>query len=189
MRFALTAIISAVLVAAGVNAAATPRAQQNPNDCLHYAKYTGIYHGNYQQSCVHLIYNCMNTLNSTNSRDPWGTASCVASATCWGTHALDIYMQCQDPTLEPSQFPTLNYNIYASIVGDCAYQEGGCPITFQNYVDFVYGQLSAVNSTDWPGSVDDVAQNWWNPIKDWTATGDSIPYTNFNDWLFYSDSQ
>jgi hypothetical protein len=37
-------------------------------------------------------------------------------------------------------------------------------------------------------SVDDVIKNYWDPIVAWTATGDSIPYTNFNDWLHWSNS-
>lgn len=44
----------------------------------------------------------------------------------------------------------LRKKIYAGIVGECAWQEGGCPITQQNYIDFVYGALSDLNSTEWP---------------------------------------
>jgi len=40
--------------------------------------------------------------------------------------------------------------VYASIVGDCAWQEGGCPITQQNYVDFIFSQLSAAQATSYP---------------------------------------
>lgn len=40
--------------------------------------------------------------------------------------------------------------IYAGIVGDCAWQPNGCPITQQNYIDFIYGTLSDIGSGDWP---------------------------------------
>lgn len=36
-------------------------------------------------------------------------------------------------------------------------------------------------------SPDTLHQFYWSYITKWTATGDSIPYTNFNDWLFYSN--
>jgi hypothetical protein len=38
--------------------------------------------------------------------------------------------------------------IYTNIVGSCA--PSGCPITQQNYIDFIYGAMSAANVTQWP---------------------------------------
>ncbi|KIY65760.1 hypothetical protein CYLTODRAFT_356310, partial [Cylindrobasidium torrendii FP15055 ss-10] len=116
----------------------------------------------------------------------WGVRSCVAAATCWG---LNEWLQCNDSSYEPLQAPTLDYtNVYAPIVGDCAWQEGGCPITRQNFIDFVYGSISAIGSSGYPSSADYLTTNYWERITNWTATGDSIPYTNFNDWLFYSNA-
>ena len=101
-------------------------------------------------------------------------------------------------------FTSLNYTqIYANIVGECAWEPNGCPITFQNYVDFYYGALSAVGSTNWPryvfrfcvtlqrlicvySDVEQVQTRYWEPMLEWAATGDVLPYTNFNDWLHYS---
>ena len=40
--------------------------------------------------------------------------------------------------------------IYASIVGDCAWAEGGCPVTQQNFIDFIYSTLSEIGSGDFP---------------------------------------
>ncbi len=38
-------------------------------------------------------------------------------------------------------------------------------------------------------NVSDIVDNYWEPIKEWTAVdGDDIPYRNFADWLVYSDS-
>ncbi|KAF8910235.1 hypothetical protein CPB85DRAFT_1562181 [Mucidula mucida] len=129
--------------------------------------------------------NCLDTLNSTGSADLWSVPTCVAGVTCDGGNLL-VLAQCQNPEVTVTGAPHLNYDIYASIVGDCAWQDGGCPITFQNYVDFLYSQLTAVGSTDWPSSVDAVKAKWWTPIAVWTATGETIPYTNFDDWLHYA---
>ncbi|KAK7059959.1 chitin synthase [Favolaschia claudopus] len=75
--------------------------------------------------------------------------------------------------------------IYAGIVGDCAWNAGGCPITQQNYIDFYYGELSAINSANYPSS-NSVVISFWNAITTWAATGNSVPYLNFNDWLHFS---
>ncbi|EEB99595.1 hypothetical protein MPER_00696, partial [Moniliophthora perniciosa FA553] len=64
--------------------------------------------------------------------------------------------------------------------------EGGCPITQQNYIDFYYGALEEINTNVWP-DVNRVI-SWWGYIKDWAATGETVPYTNFDDWLHYSNS-
>ena len=32
---------------------------------------------------------------------------------------------------------------------------------------------------------DEVIKGYWTPIVEWANTGDSIPYTNFNDWLHF----
>ena len=45
---------------------------------------------------------------------------------------------------------TLLTQVYASIVGDCAWEPNGCPITQQNFIDFVYSTLSDIGSADWP---------------------------------------
>jgi hypothetical protein len=49
-----------------------------------------------------------------------------------------------------TEVPSLSYHVYANIVGDCAWNDGGCPITQQKYIDWFYGALMAVNSTEWP---------------------------------------
>ncbi|KAK0234745.1 hypothetical protein EDD85DRAFT_845180 [Armillaria nabsnona] len=106
---------------------------------------------------------------------PVKTSRLVQLAQCYNSEVSDA-----------SDISHLSYNIYAKIVGDCAWQEGGCPITFQNYVDWFYGALSAVNATIWPEFAGVEAN--WGYILDWTLTGDTLPYTNFDDWLHYSNS-
>ncbi|KAF9013799.1 hypothetical protein BDZ89DRAFT_1142434 [Hymenopellis radicata] len=176
---------AAALLPSVFGAAITTRDQIGSNTCLANGKNIGIYNGQYDQGCLTLAQNCLNTLNSTGSTDLWSVPTCVAGLTCDGGNLL-VLAQCKNPEVSVTGAPHLNYDIYASIVGDCAWQDGGCPITFQNYVDFLYSQLSAVGSTYWPSSVDSVKEKWWTPIADWTATGETIPYTNFDDWLHYA---
>ncbi|KAJ6553699.1 hypothetical protein DFH09DRAFT_924744, partial [Mycena vulgaris] len=114
----------------------------------------------------------------------WSHAACVAAATCQGV--MIALNQCQNSNVLPAtSIPNLSSTVYASIVGSCA---PNCPITQQNYIDFVYGAMTAAGVTSWPSSVDDVVADWWDPIVEWTAVGSSIPYQNFNDWLHYSNS-
>ncbi|KAF5344933.1 hypothetical protein D9758_011608 [Tetrapyrgos nigripes] len=143
------------------------------------------------------VDNCRFAVADANGSDIWSFKTCVAAATCQGTSKLIDLVQCSISLNVPgntganvpeaSQTNSLNYNIYAGIVGDCAWQQGGCPITQQNYIDFVYGTLSEINTDSWP-DVNNVINNWWTSIKDWTATGETVPYLNFNDWLRFSDS-
>ncbi|KAF5387381.1 hypothetical protein D9757_005729 [Collybiopsis confluens] len=162
----------------------------DPVSCIEYEKYLGTYHLSYEPSCINLVESCKDTIISNNATDIWGIKSCVAAATCQGVVPLISIIQCEATNVtvpDPAQLNNLNYNIYAGIVGQCAWQEGGCPITQQNYIDFVYGALSDVGTSSWP-DVNSVIDNWWQYITKWTATGETVPYTNFNDWLHYSNS-
>ncbi|KAG7442156.1 uncharacterized protein BT62DRAFT_982555 [Guyanagaster necrorhizus] len=163
------------------------RADLPSPECVAAIKNIGLYHSTYDASCAQLVYNCLANLNGT--KDLWSTTSCVTGATCQGTNSLVRLAQCYDSNIgNASDISHLSYNIFADIVGDCAWQEGGCPITFQNYIDWFYGALTAINSTVWPSDVETVRTNWWNYILDWTLTGDTLPYTNFDDWLHYSNT-
>ncbi|THV06508.1 hypothetical protein K435DRAFT_773203, partial [Dendrothele bispora CBS 962.96] len=114
----------------------------------------------------------------------WAERSCVAGATCDGVNNVWVVAQCNNDAI-PGQvrLPNMSTNMYASMTGGCTSSEG-CTITQQNYIDFLYGSLSAINTNVWPNSVDQVI-NWWDAITSWTQTGDSIPYANFNDWLHF----
>ncbi|KAJ6614241.1 hypothetical protein B0H10DRAFT_1803956, partial [Mycena sp. CBHHK59/15] len=115
----------------------------------------------------------------------WSHKACVAAATCQG--GVIILNQCQNHNVaEASKIPNLAAAIYGNMVGTCA--SSGCPITQQNYIDFIYSAMSDAGVTNWPDSVNYVIEHYWNPIVAWTATGDSIPYANFNDWLHWSNS-
>jgi hypothetical protein len=134
-----------------------------------------------------LSFDCMSKVEGTSYI--WSKTSCVAAATCESPSSIVTLARCNgtEPKTNPTvadqdQTPALSTNIYKNIVGSCADQ--GCPMTQQNYVDFVYGALSAINSTDYP-DVGTVINTWWGDMKTWTNTGDSIPYKNFNDFLHY----
>ncbi|EIM82380.1 uncharacterized protein STEHIDRAFT_160929 [Stereum hirsutum FP-91666 SS1] len=158
----------------------------NPSqNCVEGEKYVGIYgiNGVYSQACAVLAGNCFSAAEAGTTA-LWSVKSCVAAQTCDPKTAF--VAQCRNTAVaNATDIPHLDYNIYAGIVGDCAWAEGGCPITQQNYIDFIYGALSDIGSTTWPSSAQDVITYWWTPMLDWTATGTTIPYTNFDDWLHY----
>ncbi|KAJ7676694.1 hypothetical protein DFH06DRAFT_976520 [Mycena polygramma] len=178
---ALVSVAAASVVPAVLHARAVAY-PPTPGDCVGSAKYIGFNdHSNiYSPACASVVQSCL----KENGTSIWSHAACIAAATCQGS--VIILNQCQNPNVLPaSSIPNWSAAIYGTIVGDCA--SSGCPITQQNYIDFVYGQMSAADVSTWPSSADVVSQ-WWDPITAWTATGDSIPYSNFNDWLHWSDS-
>ncbi|KAJ7646438.1 hypothetical protein DFH06DRAFT_1050464 [Mycena polygramma] len=191
MRFVSTVIAAALVSAAAasvVPAVHNARDVAYPptqGDCVANEKYVGIHDGSlsYSPACASITYACL----KENGTSIWSHAACVAAATCQGTESVVILNQCQNAKVLPaSSIPNWSAAIYGTIVGDCA--ASGCPITQQNYIDFIYSQMSAANVSTWPSSVNDVISQWWDPITAWTATGDSIPYSNFNDWLHWSNS-
>ncbi|KDR76862.1 hypothetical protein GALMADRAFT_138903 [Galerina marginata CBS 339.88] len=143
-------------------------------------------------SCLNLAANCIDTVSFDTINDLWGIQSCVAAATCYGVGNLINSVECQTGSMTTNAAQaSLDYaNIYAPIVGSCAYATGGChvarsPVTQQNYVDFYYGTLSNISTANYPSS-NAVVIAYWQAIYTWAATGANVPYTNFNDWLHYS---
>ncbi|KAF5338826.1 hypothetical protein D9758_012085 [Tetrapyrgos nigripes] len=159
--------------------------------CASAKQNKGTYNGHIKDEvCSFLIDDCMEEIQSTNNI--WSISSCVAGAACGGTHNLLVLAQCSASgfnNIAASDLPSLDYPLYAEIVGDCAWNAGGCSMTKQNFVDFFYRTLDDSCSDIWPENVEDVVNTYWSPIAQWTATGKSIPYLNFNDWLHWSDSQ
>lgn len=184
----LVHFVSFALLAVSASAVAIPsdfEARGQPGEwCEEPSKYLG---NPFHPECVNLATDCIyHKLNGTQYL--WSKTSCVAAATCSGSHNVYVVANCSSPAIPIKQesVPSLSFNIYANIVGSCAYdQPQACPITFQKYVDWFYGSLSAIGSTSWPPNVEFVRENYWNPITNWTATGDVIPYNNFNDWLHW----
>ncbi|KAF7359638.1 hypothetical protein MVEN_00687700 [Mycena venus] len=152
-------------------------------DCPPYGDQIGTYDGtsNYSEACADITNACL----AADGTSIWSHAACVAAATCQGTASVIALNQCQNPAVLPAaSIPNLSSTVYESIVGSCA---PSCPITQQNYIDFVYGQMTAAGVTNFPASSADVVSQWWDPIVQWTATGATIPYQNFDDWLHYSN--
>ncbi|KAJ7881191.1 hypothetical protein B0H13DRAFT_2667684 [Mycena leptocephala] len=138
-------------------------------------------------SCLNLTANCIDSVNSGNFNNLWGIKSCVAAATCYGVGDLITSVECQTGlTVTNAGQASLDYNnIYAVIIGSCAFASGGCPMTQQNFIDFYYGTLTAINTANFPSS-SAVVVGLWNAITAWAATGSTVPYLNFNDWLHFS---
>ncbi|KAJ7155130.1 hypothetical protein C8R46DRAFT_1296364 [Mycena filopes] len=182
---AASSAVPAVLEARAVPATLDARVVPNPIDCIEYGKYIGIHDGTnseYSVACGQLTSGCL----KENGTSIWSHPLCVAAATCQGTGSVIILNQCQNNNVQHAAgIPNLAAAIYGTMVGSCS--STGCPITQQNYIDFVYSQMSAAGVSQWP-DVSIVINDWWKPITAWTATGDSIPYSNFNDWLHYSES-
>ncbi|KAF8487930.1 hypothetical protein JB92DRAFT_1461889 [Gautieria morchelliformis] len=150
---------------------------------------------NADPSCTPLIGSCMDQITTANINNSWSIRSCVAAATCYGGGNLIGAVCCQTGLCpHPTHELSLDYvNVYAPIVGSCAFASGGCPITQKKYIDFYYGSISAINSTIFPVS-SSIVIALWSSIVSWTgfcgsncSTG-SVPYLNFNDWLHLSSS-
>ncbi|KAK7465253.1 hypothetical protein VKT23_005232 [Stygiomarasmius scandens] len=151
------------------------------NSCNDARSKIGHYNGDFSAACVLLVNDCHRTLNNTQSIDLWAQRSCVAGATCDGVDNVWVVAQCNNDAI-PGQIRLANMStsMFSQMTGGCASES--CEITQQNYIDFLYGSLSAIDSTVFPDSVEQVI-NWWNAITSWTQTGDSIPFSRFNDWL------
>ncbi|KAJ7452705.1 hypothetical protein B0H11DRAFT_2201193 [Mycena galericulata] len=188
--FATAAVVLPVLQASALPGGAALESRTTPSaiDCEQFTKFIGIYDFNtgddaFVQGCFDVTEACL----KENGTSIWSHQECVAAATCQGTLGVITVNQCQNPNvLASTSIPNLAFTIWTSIVGDCA--DSGCPMTQQNYIDFIYGAMSAAGTTVWPSSSEYVIQTWWTPMLTWAATGDTIPYSNFNDWLHYSNS-
>ncbi|TFK98949.1 hypothetical protein BDV98DRAFT_190431 [Pterulicium gracile] len=184
----LTTGISAILALASTAAAGvvTLDARDLPNEasCINYAKLSGIhkFSRGWSQACSNLSRDCSRQLKSTVY--VWSKTSCVAAAICESPESIVQYNRCpgnNQQIPEQNAVSALSTNIYKDIVGPCADQ--GCPMTQQNFVDWTYRSLAAINSTDLPNNFE--VEVWFKYMKDWTNTGETIPYANFNDFLHY----
>ncbi|TFK98947.1 hypothetical protein BDV98DRAFT_572002, partial [Pterulicium gracile] len=123
----------------------------NAGECGILAKDRGKHRPDYTMSwpCSSLQVDCINKTKTTTYI--WSKTSCVAAAICESPNSIVQYARCSfnNPQIATQyDTPALSTNIYKNIVGPCADQ--GCPITQQNFVDFIYSSLTAINSTHWP---------------------------------------
>ncbi|TRM60743.1 hypothetical protein BD626DRAFT_503710 [Schizophyllum amplum] len=181
---------------ASLSAAATVLAAPAEEFCNNGANCYGAVHGwsgaaekePYQTNLMNACLDDGAAINGTGNL--WSNKACVAvgasSNKVWPETVQGLAGCANQGIACLDQQPNLDYNLYAGIVGDCAWAPEGCPITQQNFIDFVYSTLSDIGSDAWPSSVDKLISIGWQPLLDWTQTGDSVPYTNFNDFLHYS---
>ncbi|VDB99706.1 unnamed protein product [Peniophora sp. CBMAI 1063] len=187
MKFTSTIIGLSALLA--VDAASIEKRQST--ECAGASKSMAAY----DRPFVYPLFEaCKNELgNSVAAKEnPWVNKHCVAAAVLADIPTFHDGLTCEVNTsssvelTDISTWPSLDYNVYASIVGDCAWAEGGCPVTQQNFIDLVY---SAISETGGPyPDVDTLVSYYIQPVFNWTAFDLSagVPYTNFNDWLHYS---
>ncbi|KAF7351721.1 hypothetical protein MSAN_01605300 [Mycena sanguinolenta] len=143
----IAATLTQLTAAAVLHAPLQARVSVDPVTCEQYEKYVGVYDNKYSYSpgCADVTFACL----AQNGTSIWSHQPCVAAATCQGTTGVITLNQCQNPNvLTAGDIPNLAFTIYTNIVGSCA--PDGCPITQQNYIDFIYGAMSAANVTEWP---------------------------------------
>ncbi|KAJ6614200.1 hypothetical protein B0H10DRAFT_2221510 [Mycena sp. CBHHK59/15] len=143
------------------------RVTPNPNDCSTFGKDSGDYNGQNNPACETGVAKCIDQ----NGASIWSHQACVAAATCQGTKSLITQAQCNNHNVaEATAILNLSYavsrarariqndpkipvnRIYTNIVGSRANSASGCPITQQNYIDFIYGATSAAGVTEWTPS-------------------------------------
>ncbi|KAI0745058.1 hypothetical protein C8Q76DRAFT_20921 [Earliella scabrosa] len=135
---------------------------------------------------------CARNTDAAASGNLWANKVCVAAALAAPQHLgpkiIAGAASCNNPEgiTSLAGIPSLDYNVYAGIVGECAWQEGGCPVTRQNFIDLVYSAIDEIGTGRWPSSADAVVSMGWDRVSAWTKTGEEIPYLNLNDFLHYA---
>ncbi|KAJ8453624.1 hypothetical protein ONZ51_g13495 [Trametes cubensis] len=185
-------LLAPIAFAAAALAVPTLESRQSPTAwCVISTR--PLSYGYAEQFAYDLAESCINNKAVTDSGALWSNKVClaaaVASLTYIGADIIAGAASCNNPTGITSleSIPSLDYNLYASIVGDCAWAPGGCPITQQNFIDLIYSAVDEAGKGNWPSSADVVLLQGWQPLLGWAKTGDTLPYTNLNDYLHYSD--
>ncbi|KZV72306.1 hypothetical protein PENSPDRAFT_751047 [Peniophora sp. CONT] len=180
----LTALALALSASAAPNAPVERAADYDR--CLTGRDSANYLRDNYQPWIRQLFSPCVGPTNSANI---WSSRTCVAAAIAMGPAVLTDFATCdKHDTLEETQQPNLDYGVYASIVGDCAYDKTACKITPQNLLDLVYSELSKAGATIWPADASEILADVIGPVMEWSVqsyTG-SVGYTRFDKWLHVS---
>ncbi|KAI0748370.1 hypothetical protein C8Q80DRAFT_735268 [Daedaleopsis nitida] len=148
-------------------------------------------YGYAEQFAYDLANSCIDNKAVTDSGALWSNKVCVAAAVASvhniGSSIVSGAASCRNPTgiTSQSSVPNLDYNVYASIVGDCAWAPDGCPVTQQNFIDLIYSAVDEAGKGNWPSGTDVVLTQGWQALLDWTKTGETVPYTNLDDFLHY----
>ncbi|KAI0738949.1 hypothetical protein C8Q80DRAFT_1275156 [Daedaleopsis nitida] len=185
MKFVLAPLLFAAA------AAAAPAALEARQTTWCYISSKTLAYGYGEQFSYDLATACADDSTVYDSANLWNNKVCVAAAVAsvqyFGSDVISGRASCHNPDGITSQeaLPSLDYNLYASIVGDCAWAPGGCPMTKQNYIDLVHSAIGDANKGNWPSSVDVLVSQGWDKLVDWTKTGETVPYTNLDDFLHY----
>lgn len=189
MKFTFAAISAVLALASTAAASGVSRLEAraplpNAAACTTYGNLSGVNRATKKASaaCSNLSRDCNRKAKDTIYL--WSKTSCVAAALCESPESVVQFNRCPGNNQvipEQNALAALSKNIYKNIVGSCADQ--GCGMTQQNFTDLIYSSLSAINSNQWPEEC--AVESWWLAMKEWTMTGDRIPYGNFNDFLLY----
>ncbi|KAI0036363.1 hypothetical protein K488DRAFT_67685 [Vararia minispora EC-137] len=137
-----------------------------------------------------LVNHCGNVLGSgtvhENYINPWKSWICVGAAVAATPGIVRDTLYCRDKT-EPAvqDLPNMPFSVYQNITHS---QSDKVFISKQNLIDLVYRSIETEDEGSpilWPASANEVIATI-DKIFDWTATGDTIPYSHFSDWLKYS---
>ncbi|KAF8963177.1 hypothetical protein BDZ97DRAFT_1822163 [Flammula alnicola] len=122
------------------------------------------------------------------------------------TNALDTHpacialVVCETPKYFITDFPPNQPRLSRDAFN--AVSNGSDVITQQQFIDFYYGTIASINATiatynqsvhvstpEYPSSADAVIA-WWQNVVAWTGfcATSSIPYSNFADWIEYSNN-
>ncbi|VDB93404.1 unnamed protein product [Peniophora sp. CBMAI 1063] len=184
--------ISLTTLALALSASAAPGTLKErdevytPDRCKEGSSTAGYMRDKFHPWIGQLVKPCT---SPTDGKNIWSSRTCVTAAIAMGPAVLTDFAVCDKPdTLEETEQPTLDYSVYASIVGDCAYDAKACPITRQNLLDLIYSELDKASATIWPADASEVVTDVIGPVMEW-ATGDwsgTASYTRFNQWLHVS---
>ncbi|KAL1700352.1 hypothetical protein EV121DRAFT_295301 [Schizophyllum commune] len=180
----LTLLATALSAATVAFAVPSSRAACDANGSACYSATHAFSYPDKEQYQRNLMDACTNDAAAVNGAgNLWGSASCVAAAISFSKiwpSTVQGLAACKNSDIAcQNEQPDLEQNIYASIVGGDSF----AAVTQQNYIDFIYSTLSAIGSADFPSSTDNLVSTGWQPLVAWTKTGDSIPYSNLNDFL------
>ncbi|KAI0640410.1 hypothetical protein C8Q79DRAFT_451101 [Trametes meyenii] len=128
-----------------------------------------------------IVRKCVDDFNASDKSNAYALKNCVAAAVAATPGTLRDVLSCTNPNIaQETAFPSLDTNVYSSIVGGCG---SSCSITPQNFLDLIYGAISTESSPIYPDNVDDVNKYYIGNLIKLINAGDNVPYANFNDYL------
>ncbi|KJA16918.1 hypothetical protein HYPSUDRAFT_57929 [Hypholoma sublateritium FD-334 SS-4] len=134
--------------------------------------------------CVQLLTSCVNAGSNAIS-DPWSIPACIYGATCFGgSHPIDGFLAAVAASQNATAKASLNVpRVTVAVFNHISTDEK--VVTQQNFIDGVYGTLSATN-----GPYPDVSLviSSFQRVAIWTAfcNGAGVPFKNFADYFQFA---